>query len=84
MSVMTTIKVPKDLRDRLSRLAEQERTTLAGALTAALDQVEEQQFWQQVRRANAESANAVDAGVATMRENVADRADDAISAAGDW
>ncbi|WP_315095103.1 hypothetical protein [uncultured Cellulomonas sp.] len=89
MSTFTTIKVPKDLRDRIAALAAHEGTTLAGALTHALDRADEQAFWQQVHEAHAHltseqrSAHG-DVGVATLRENLADRSDDQISAAGDW
>ena len=89
MSTFTTIKVPKELRDRIAALAAIEGTTLAGALTHALDRAEEQAFWRQVRAANAQltddqRAAGTDAGIATLRENLADEADDRISAAGDW
>ena len=89
MSAFTTIKVPKDLRDRIAALAAREGTTLAGALTHALDRADEQLFWQQVHDANAhltDEQRAVqrDTGIATLRENLADEDDDRISAAGDW
>ena len=46
-------------------------------------------FWQQVHEANAHVTDEQrsvqrDAGIATLRENLADDADEQISAAGDW
>ncbi|WP_456787017.1 hypothetical protein [Cellulomonas sp. P5_C5] len=89
MSTMTTIKVPKDVRDRLAALAALEGTSLAGALVHALDRADEQTFWQQVHEANASMTDEQrsvqrDVGIATLRENLADDADEQISAAGDW
>lgn len=89
MSTFTTIKVPKDLRDRIAALAAHEGTTLAGALTHALDRADEQEFWQQVHQANSDLTDeqrAVqrDSGIATLHENLADESDDRISAGGDW
>lgn len=45
----TTIKVPTQLRDRLARRARLQHTTLSGAVAAALDVVEEAEFWAEVR-----------------------------------
>lgn len=47
----TTIKVPKELRDRLATLAGQQHTTLAGVVENALDAVEESAFWSGVAAA---------------------------------
>jgi len=44
----TTIKVPVELRDRLAALAIREKTTLAGAITRALDAAESDAFWADV------------------------------------
>lgn len=45
----TSIKVPVELRDRLSELARRERTTLAATITHALDVAETADFWERVR-----------------------------------
>lgn len=45
----TTIKVSVELRDRLARLAEQQNTTLAGAIERSIDKADEAQFWADVR-----------------------------------
>ncbi|RRR97640.1 hypothetical protein [Glycomyces terrestris] len=49
MTDMTTIKVPVELRDRISRLASSQHTTMAGAVERALDAAETQAFWAEVR-----------------------------------
>lgn len=49
MTEMTTIKVSGATRDRLKRLADEEHLTMDAALSRALDQVEDAQFWQGVR-----------------------------------
>lgn len=41
----TTIKVSKELRDRLAVLAQAENTTLAGAIERSLDAADDAQFW---------------------------------------
>jgi DNA-binding transcriptional regulator/RsmH inhibitor MraZ len=45
----TSIKVPIELRDRLSALARRRHVTLAAAITHALDIAERAEFWEQVR-----------------------------------
>lgn len=45
----TSIKVPVELRDRLSALARRQHVTLAAAITRALDVAEAAEFWEQVR-----------------------------------
>lgn len=86
---MTTIKVPRELRDRLAGRAARTRTTLASAIAEALDQVEEREFWAQARAANAsvpapvlEEHRVVDAGVAL--DDLVDPDDEAVSRAGGW
>lgn len=83
----TTIKVPRELRDRLSKVAQQERTTLASVIARLLDAAEEQAFWEAVR--NAHAGIAEDERVrrvpdATLTDDLADQVDDALSAADDW
>ena len=53
---MTSIKVPRALRDRLSVRAAAQHPTLAGALSSVLDDGEAQLFWSMVRSENSPSA----------------------------
>lgn len=46
----TTIRVSKELRDRLQERARAEGVTLAGAIERALDASDERHFWDAVRR----------------------------------
>jgi hypothetical protein len=48
MSASTTIKVSRELRDRIAARAAREGTTLAGAIAHALDVSEEEVFWAEV------------------------------------
>lgn len=59
----TSIKVPVELRDRLSAIARQQRVTLAAAITRALDVAETAEFWERVRTSMPERvpAQALDA-----------------------
>ena len=50
---MTTIKVPRELRDRLAAQAGDRGVTMASVISAALDGLEEQAFWLEVQRAHA-------------------------------
>lgn len=45
----TSIKVPVELRDRLSAVARRQRVTLAAAISHALDVAETAEFWDRVR-----------------------------------
>ncbi len=45
MTVMTTIKVSAETRDRLKKLADAGQSTMEAALAKVLDQAEEAQFW---------------------------------------
>lgn len=86
---MTTIKVPRELRDRLAQRASRSRTTLAEAISAALDESEEREFWAQVRQANASIPEQVRAehraaDAAVGYDNLSDADDEAISEAGGW
>jgi hypothetical protein len=49
MTEMTTVKVSIRTRDRLKRLADEDRLTMDGALSQVLDQAEEARFWEGVR-----------------------------------
>jgi len=79
MTPLTTIKVPRTLRDRLAARAHRENTTLAGALEHVLDETEEHEFWESVRASNAASPQDSLASVA-LRDNLSDPDDDAIEA----
>jgi predicted transcriptional regulator len=58
---MTTIKVPVELRDRLSALAGREHITMADAVARALDAAEEAAFWSQVATTMGEVHTSPDA-----------------------
>jgi hypothetical protein len=49
MTDMTTIKVSVQTRDRLKRLADEDRLTMDAVLARALDKAEETRFWAGVR-----------------------------------
>lgn len=63
----TTIKVSRELRDRLAEIARDEETTLAGAIERALDAQEDAAFWSEVARtmnaAAAPSRDVLDAAL---------------------
>lgn len=84
---MTTIKVPRDLRDRLAVRAGEQRTTLAGALASALDEADERAFWVRVRADNASLNPSLRVEYAAfdsaLGDDLADPADGALSPA-DW
>lgn len=62
---MTTIKVPKHLRERVSRDAAREGLTAAGLLSRLIDEHERQQRFAAVRRAyETEDGNYVEETVA--------------------
>ena len=48
MGQSTTIRVTRQLHDRLTHRAESAGTTLAGAIELALDAEEQAEFWEQV------------------------------------
>ena len=49
MTIMTTIKVSAETRDRLKKLADADQSTMEAALAKVLDQAEEARFWQGVK-----------------------------------
>jgi hypothetical protein len=84
---MTTIKVPVELRDRLAEVARRKNIPMAAAIAQALDTVEEQQFWDAVRRAHANMPSAQRESYVsdpTLTDDLDDAADDALSARGEW
>lgn len=87
MPLTTTIKVPRELRDRLSALARAQNTTLAGAITRILDEADEQSFWAAIRAENALlTAEQREERVsdATLTDDLADPADDLLSETDGW
>lgn len=71
----TSIKVPVELRDRLSALARQRQITLAGAITHALDVAESTEFWERVRTSMPERHAADAAPVDDLDRTLADGLD---------
>ncbi len=51
---MTTVKVSTTTRDRLRTYASTRELTLGAVIETALDALDEQQFWLEVRTANAQ------------------------------
>ncbi|MFT3797539.1 hypothetical protein [Microbacterium sp.] len=83
---VTTIKVPRGLRDRLAERAASQGTTLAGAIESALDASDEQHFWDAVRAEHA-TLSADDRSVylrAGGTDDLSDGADDELSERGGW
>lgn len=54
----TSIKVPVELRDRLSALARRRQMTLAATIADALDVAESTEFWERVRTSMPERPSA--------------------------
>lgn len=83
----TTIKVPTALRDRIAERARRERVTLAAAIEHALDEADERSFWLAVRTEHAAMSDAERAGYAasgTLRDDLDDPDDDALTARAGW
>lgn len=81
---MTTIKVPKELRDRLGERARIAGTTLAGAIDLALAASDVEVFWRQVRAENSAGAGEDEFAATNSADDLADARDDEISAADQW
>jgi cell wall assembly regulator SMI1 len=77
MTSLTTIKVPREVRDRLASHARRDNVTLATALLRALDRSEELDFWEAVRAHHVTHPTSSDAlaGVA-LRDHLEDDDDD--------
>jgi hypothetical protein len=58
MTGLTTIKVPRELRDRLAAQAEDRGITMASVISQALDELEEQTFWLAVHSAHSSLTKA--------------------------
>lgn len=82
MPEMTTIKVSRELRDRLAERATRQGTTLAGVIASSLDDLDERAFWDQVRAHHAglsEDQRRRWATDPTLADNLADPGDDALA-----
>lgn len=81
----TTIKVPVALRDRLARRAAAEHLTLAGAIARALDESDQQRFWDAVASEHARLTPLErDSYLSTTPDGLADAEDEEISRRGEW
>lgn len=65
----TTIKVSRELRDRIAARAARDGTTLAGAITRALDASEAESFWAQVTEHHRRAPDIAEAD-GTMRDHL--------------
>lgn len=87
MTVTTTIKVPAPLRDRIARRAQRDHVTLATAIERAFDEADERAFWLAVRDEHAaltdHERTEYDTDP-TLRDDLTDDADDALSAEDAW
>lgn len=83
MTSLTTIKVPREVRDRLASHARREHVTLATALVRALDRSEELDFWESVRAHHLSQAGSHDQlADAALRDHLEDDDDDRLGRAG--
>ena len=83
---MTTIKVSRDLRDRIAERARTLGVPLAGAIERALDDADGWRFWESVRRENESLTQAE--RLAYLRsggtDDLTDADDEAISERDGW
>lgn len=83
----TTIKVPRELRDRIAERARAEHVTLAAAISNALDLADGQAFWSAIVAEHSVMTKVERAAYrtdATLGDNVADPSDDALTVADEW
>lgn len=83
----TTIKVPKELRDRIAERAMREQTTLASVIARVLDEADDRVFWSAVEKDHASltaEARASYASNAGRADNLVDASDDTLTAEGKW
>ena len=86
MPDVTTIKVSKELRDRLATRARREHLTLGAVIARALDESDERAFWSAVTAEHAaltEDDRRAQLADATLAD-VVDPEDDAVSAQDAW
>ena len=87
MSGSTTIKVPRALRDRIARRAQEEHVPLAQVIERALDENEDREFWARVQREHAqlsESDREAFLHGNALRDNLDDAGDNALSEHNEW
>lgn len=87
MAASTTIKVPRALHERIAERARREQVTLATAIEHALDEADERSFWLAVRAEHAslsDEERAAYASSGTLRDDLADSDDDALTAGHGW
>ena len=86
----TTIKVPRELRDRLAAIARATNTTLAVTLAQMLDEADERAFWVRVAAENAaltpeqRADYAGDASLLDDVDDVEDLGDNNLSETNGW
>lgn len=83
----TTIKVSRELRDRIAERAHADHVSLAAAISHALDLADRQEFWSATATEHAalsESERAAYRSDATLGDDLADADDDAVTAADAW
>lgn len=87
MATSTTIKVPKDLRDRIAERAKREHVNLATIIARALDEADERTFWSSVKNEHAaltDKERAEYLSNAAGRDDLADPDDDARTMEDAW
>ena len=84
----TTIRVSRELHDRLADRARQRGTTLSGAIEMALDESTEQLFWEAVRAEHAslphDERERYARSDAALTDDLDDAADDTLSEHSQW
>lgn len=83
----TTIKVPKDLRDRIADRARRDHVNLATVIKRALDEADERAFWLSVQNEHASLTDEVRAGYlsnAGRIDDLTDPDDDELSVEDAW
>lgn len=87
MADATTIKVPRELRDRIAEHARRERVPLAVVIARALDDADERAFWAAVGAENSrltEEDRAAYLPDLTLADALGDPDDDEVSVRADW
>ncbi|TAM70707.1 MAG: hypothetical protein EPN48_04975 [Microbacteriaceae bacterium] len=87
MTSVTTIKVPRELRDRLAEYAHREHISLAAVIERAITGAEERAFWSAVRDDHAALTDADRAAyipATSDHDDLADDADAALSENDGW
>ena len=86
-SMDTTIKVPRSLRERISKRARHRHVTMARAIEEALDEADELEFWSEVRTYN-ENLTKEDRRAhlddQTLQDDLSDPGDDTLTEEEAW